>query len=107
MTALEISGTSDHVHLLLSLPSTLSIAKALQLIKGGSPYWVHKTFPEHARFAWQIKYGAFGVSASLLEKIRQYIRNQEKHHAKMTFQQEFLLLLKKHRIQFDERYLWE
>src|SRR5687767_12451568 len=107
MKALEIGGVQDHVHLLLSLPSTLSIAKAMQLIKGGSSKWVHETFREYRLFNWQVKYGAFGVSVSQLEKIAAYIKNQEEHHRRMTFQEEFLALLKKHRIVFDERYLWE
>jgi len=107
MKAIEIGGMPDHVHILLSLPSTISIAKAMQLIKGGSSKWVHDTFSEHRLFGWQVKYGAFGVSQSLLEKTIQYIRNQENHHRKMTFQEEFLALLKKHPIVYDERYLWE
>ncbi len=107
MKAIEIGGMPDHVHILLSLPSTLSIAKALQLIKGGSSKWVHDTFPAHRLFRWQIKYGAFGVSVSLLDKTIQYIKRQEDHHRKMTFQEEFLTLLRKHRIAYDERYLWE
>ena len=76
MKAIEIGGMPDHVHILLSLPSTLSIAKAIQLIKGGSSKWVHETFPEHRLFRWQVKYGAFGVSVSLLDKTIQYIKNQ-------------------------------
>jgi REP element-mobilizing transposase RayT len=107
MKAIEVGGMPDHVHILLSLPSTLSIAKALQLIKGGSSKWVHETFPEHRLFGWQVKYGAFGVSVSQLEKIIHYIKNQEEHHRKMTFQEEFLALLKKHRVEYDERYLWD
>ena len=107
MKALEIGGMPDHVHVLLSLPPTLSIAKGLQLIKGGSSKWVHDTFPKHRLFKWQIKYGAFAVSVSLLDKAIQYIKKQEEHHRKMTFQEEFLALLKKHRIAYDERYLWE
>ena len=107
MKALEVGGTTDHVHLLLSLPSTISIAKALQLIKGGSSKWVHETFPEHWLFGWQVKYGAFAVSVSLLDKTIQYIRSQEEQHRKMSFKEEFLALLKKHRIAYDERYLWE
>ena len=90
MKAIEIGGMPDHVHLLLSLPSTLSIAKALQLIKGGSSKWVHDTFPEHRLFGWQVKYGAFGVSVSQLDKIIQYIKGQPEHHRRMTFQEEFL-----------------
>ncbi len=107
MKAIEVGGMADHIHLLLSLPSTLSIAKALQLIKGGSSKWVHETFPQHRLFGWQVKYGAFGVSVSQLDKIIQYIKGQENHHRKMTFQEEFLALLKKHRVEYDERYLWD
>ena len=107
MKAIEVGGMPDHVHLLLSLPSTLSIAKALQLIKGGSSKWVHDTFPEHRLFGWQVKYGAFGVSVSQLDKIIQYIKGQPEHHRRMTFQEEFLALLKKHRVEYDERYLWD
>ena len=103
----EIGGVSDHVHVLLSLPSTLTIARAMQFLKGGSSKWVHETFPEHRLFGWQIKYGAFSVSVSQLERTIDYIRDQEEHHRRRTFQEEFLALLKKHRIEFDERYLWE
>jgi len=107
MKAIEIGGVADHVHVLLSLPSTLPISKALQLIKGGSSKWVHETFPAHRLFAWQEKYGAFSVSISQLDNIIRYIKCQEEHHRKMTFQEEFLTLLKKHRIEYDERYLWD
>lgn len=107
MRAIEVGGMPDHVHILLSLPSTLAIAKAMQLIKGGSSKWVHDTFPEHRLFAWQVKYGAFSVSVSQLEKTIGYIRGQAEHHRTRTFQEEFLALLKKHGIAFDERYLWE
>jgi REP-associated tyrosine transposase len=107
MKAIEIGGMEDHVHILLSLPSTLSIAKALQLIKGGSSKWVHETFPNHRMFGWQEKYGAFSVSVSQLDTIIQYIKDQKEHHRQMTFQDEFLALLKKHRIEYDERYLWD
>jgi putative transposase len=107
MTALEIGGVADHVHMLLSLPSTLPLAKALQLIKGGSSKWVHDTFPEHRLFGWQVKYGAFSVSVSQLDKTVDYIRKQEQHHRKRSFKEEFLALLRRHKIAYDERYLWE
>jgi REP element-mobilizing transposase RayT len=107
MKALEVGGVEDHVHILLSLPATMSIAKGLQLIKGGSSKWVHETFPEHRLFAWQEKYGAFSVSESRVESIIQYIKGQAVHHRKMTFQEEFVALLKKHSIEDDERYLWD
>lgn len=107
MKALEVGGVEDHIHILLSLPATIPIAKAMQLIKGGSSKWIHDTFPEHHAFAWQEKYGAFSVSVSQLDNIIRYIKGQAEHHQKMTFQEEFLALLKKHRIEYDERYLWE
>ena len=107
MTALEIGGMEDHVHLLLSLPATISVSKAMQLLKGGSSKWVHETFPEQWSFGWQEEYGAFTVSVSQLDKIVAYIRAQPEHHRKMTFQEEFLMLLKKHKVQYDERHLWK
>jgi REP element-mobilizing transposase RayT len=107
MKAIEIGGVPDHVHILLSLPSTLAIAKAMQLIKGGSSKWVHENFPEHWGFGWQVKYGAFSVSVSQLDKTIEYIQGQAEHHRKMTFQEEFLALLRKHRVIYDERYLWD
>jgi len=107
MKAVSIGGVQDHVHLLLSLPATMPIAKAMQLIKAGSSKWVHETFPDQSLFAWQTKYGAFSVSVSQVDKLIKYIENQEPHHRKMTFQDEFLTLLKKHNIEYDERYLWD
>jgi REP element-mobilizing transposase RayT len=107
MKAIEIGGVEDHVHILLSVPPTLSIAKAMQLIKGGSSKWVHETFPEHGLFGWQEKYGAFSVSESRVPSVVDYIKSQPEHHKRVTFQEEFVALLKKHRIDYDERYLWE
>ena len=107
MKAIEIGGVEDHVHILLSLPSTTAISKALQLMKGGSSKWIHETFPEHRLFRWQEEYGAFSVSVSQLDKTIEYIKGQDEHHRRMTFQEEFRALLKKHRIEYDERYLWK
>ena len=107
MKAVEIGGVADHVHLLLSLPATIPVSKAMQLIKGGSSKWVHETFPNQGLFSWQEEYGAFSVSVSQLDKTIAYIRDQPEHHRKLTFQEEFLMLLKKHRVEYDERYLWK
>jgi len=107
MKAVEVGGVADHVHMLLSLPATMPVSKALQLLKGGSSKWIHDTFPEQREFAWQTEYAAFSVSLSQLDKAVAYVRGQEAHHRKMTFQEEFLVLLKKHRIEYDERYLWK
>ncbi len=107
MKAIEIGGVEDHVHLLLSMPATIPVSKAMQLLKGGSSKWVHETLPGHRLFGWQEKYGAFSVSVSQLEKITKYIQTQAEHHRRKTFQEEFVTLLKKHRIEYDERYLWD
>jgi putative transposase len=107
MTPVIVGGVEDHVHILLSLPATMPVAKAMQLIKGGSSKWIHEEFPDQRLFAWQEKYGAFSVSVSQLDTIINYIKNQKEHHRRRSFQEEFLMLLKKHRIEFDERYLWD
>ena len=107
MKAIEVGGVADHVHILLSLPSVMPISKAaMQLVKGGSSKWIHETFPDQHPFAWQEEYGAFNVSVSQLDKTIQYIQGQEEHHRKTTFQKEFKVLLEKHRVEYDERYLW-
>lgn len=105
MKMLMAGGTEDHVHLLLSL-SFVPIPKALQLLKGGASKWIHDTFPGHKRFAWQEGYGAFSVSASQIHDTANYIQRQEEHHRKKTFKEEFLAFLKKHEIEYDERYTW-
>ena len=104
--ALAIGGTADHIHALLSLPSMMSFAKAVQLIKGGSSKWVHDTFPRHKKFEWQEGYGAFSVSASQAQKTIAYIKGQKEHHRTRTFQEEFRALLEKHGIAYESRYLF-
>ena len=104
---LKINGTADHVHMLLSLPATLPIADAMRIIKTNSSRWVHEQWPSRASFEWQTGYGAFTVSQSMNRPVTQYILNQEKHHRGITFQEEFLALLEKHEVEYDERYIWE
>ncbi len=106
MKALAVGGIDDHAHVLLSMPPTISIAKAIQLIKGASSKWIHDTFPEHRAFAWQEGYGAFSIGISRVDETMSYIRSQAEHHRKRTFQEEFLAFLKKHGLEYDERYLW-
>ena len=107
MKALGVGGMADHVHLLVSIPTTLSIAKGIQLIKGGSSIWIHTTFPEMRDFAWQEGYGAFSVSVSNLADTKVYIENQAEHHRGKSFQEEYLAFLKRHEIAYDEKYLWD
>lgn len=84
----------------------MPIAKAVQLIKGGSSKWVHDTFPARRAFAWQEGYGAFSVSVSHVSATVAYIQTQEEHHRRRTFEEEFLTFLRKHNIEFDEKFVW-
>ncbi len=106
MKALAIGGTFDHLHALLSLPSNMSFAKAVQLIKGGSSKWVHDRFPKYNKFEWQEGYGTFSVSASQVKRTIAYVENQKEHHRKRTFQEEFIKLLDKHRVDYDLLYVF-
>jgi REP element-mobilizing transposase RayT len=107
MKALAIGGVADHVHLLLSLPSTLCIAKAIQQIKGASSRWVHETFREYRLFGWQEGYGAFSIGISQVDRTIQYVRAQPEHHRTKTFQEELVAMLRRHGMQYDERHLWD
>jgi REP element-mobilizing transposase RayT len=100
MTAIAINGMSDHTHILFHLPPTIALATAIRLLKTNSSKWMNENEHEH-RFAWQVGYGAFSVSVSNTAIVAKYIRDQEKHHRKMTFEQEYRALLKKHGIDPD------
>src|SRR5215475_948865 len=106
MMALAINGTADHLHALLSLPGMMSFAKAVQLIKGGSSKWIHDTFGNQKKFAWKGGYGAFNVSVSQVPKTIAYINNQKEHHRRKTFEEEFIELLRRQRIEHDSRYIF-
>jgi len=96
MKALAIGGAADHVHVLLSLPATLSVAKAMQLLKGNSSKWIRETFPKMRSFAWQDGYGAFSVGISGVDATVAYIGNQMEHHRERSFREEFIAMLQKH-----------
>lgn len=91
-----IGGIENHIHIFVGLPATVTIAKAIQLIKGGSSKWIHDTFPEHHGFAWQKGYGGFSVGVSDMARTVRYIQRQAEHHRRMSFETEFLAFLKKH-----------
>lgn len=106
MKPLAIGGTADHLHALLSIPGMMSFAKAVQLIKGGSSKWVHDTFSEQRKFAWQEGYGAFSVSVSQTSETIAYINNQKEHHRRKSFEEEFIELLNRHAVDYDSRHVF-
>jgi REP element-mobilizing transposase RayT len=103
MKTLSIGGVTDHLHALLSVPSTLSVSKSVQLLKGNSSKWIHETFPEHRDFEWQEGYGAFSIGVSAIEDTIRYIQNQPEHHKKVTFQEELVIFLKKHGMNYEAK----
>lgn len=94
MKALTVGGMPDHVHVLLSLLPTMSIAKAIQLIKAGPSKWMHEQ--QGTRFEWQVGYGAFTIGVSHIPATVDYILNQDKHHAKKSFAEEWKMFLERH-----------
>lgn len=103
--ALIVGGTEDHVHVLLSLPATMPVAKAMQLVKGTSSHWMNETHTKG--FGWQEGYGAFTVGISQKPVTVAYIKNQAEHHRRHDFEEEFLVFLKKHGIDYDLKYVWD
>ena len=100
---LAVGGTEDHIHFLIQIPPTLAVAKAILAIKSNSSRWANE---EGHKFAWQQGYGAFSVSSSIVPTVIRYIQNQEAHHKKMSFDAEFLALLKKHGMEFDSKFVF-
>ena len=96
-------GTSNHVHLLLDLPPTMQLAQALQQLKGNSSHWLNE---EQSPFGWQQGYGAFAIGQSQRANLLAYIDNQEEHHRKRTFEQEFITLLEKYSMEYDTRFVF-
>ena len=107
MKALCIGGIADHVHLLLSMPATVSLAEAMHRIKGGTTTWIHSALPGMKNFAWQEGYGAFAVNESAVDETIAYIQNQAAHHRTVSFQEEFVAFLKANRVVYNEKYLWD
>lgn len=105
--AYAIDGTTDHVHMLISLPASIALSDAVRVIKTNSSGWAHDQGANHRTFAWQIGYGAFSVSQSNVPDVIKYIQSQEEHHRKISFKEEFIAFLQRHGIEYDERYIWE
>lgn len=99
---IAVNGMPDHIHLLVRYRADLAHSDLVRHVKTRSSRWFHETFAEQREFAWQNGYGGFTVSRSNVEAVESYIRLQKQHHERMDFQTEFLALLRKHGIEFDE-----
>ena len=102
-----INSVEDHVHLLFYLGRKVSVSVSVEEVKTSSSKWMKTQGNEWKGFAWQAGYGAFGVSESNVEAVRNYIANQAYHHRQKTFQEEYRAFLERHRIVIDERYVWD
>ena len=103
---LAINSMADHVHLLFRLSRTTTLAKAEEDTKKVSSRWIKSRPGQSARFAWQVGYGAFSVSASMVPAVTAYIEHQPEHHRQRTFKEELQMLFDRHGVVYDERYLW-
>src|SRR5262245_40052160 len=102
-----VETVADHAHLLFCLSKNHALSKVVEEVKKGSSRWIKTKGKRYANFHWQSGYGAFSVSQSNVARVRRYIADQEEHHRKRTFQDEFLAFLRRHAVEFDERYVWD
>jgi putative transposase len=105
--AYKIGGISDHIHLLVTLPRTLSISDLLEEIKKNSSKWIKTKSQKYADFAWQKGFGVFSVSTSRANAVVTYISNQKEHHQAQSFQDEYRQFLQLNSIPYDEKYVWD
>jgi REP element-mobilizing transposase RayT len=103
----RVGGVADHVHIVTTLPRTVSQAEFIEQIKKSSSKWIKALDPRYRRFFWQRGYSAFSVSPSQLDAVLQYVEEQPAHHRTRTFQEEYRELLRKQCVEFDERYVWD
>jgi REP element-mobilizing transposase RayT len=104
---LEINGMPDHIHILMKLKPTVSLSDLMRKLKANSSKWLNDKGRRGRPFGWQDGYAAFTVSESQAPRVRQYIRKQQEHHRRIDFKAELLGILERHRVEFDERYLWD
>ena len=101
-----INGIEDHVHILCVMSKNIALAKLIEEIKRHSSRWIKTRGSYYSKFAWQGGYGGFSVSSSLHDRTKRYIQNQEKHHQKMSFKNEYIMFLNEYGIDYNEKYLW-
>jgi len=102
-----IGGVEDHIHILCVLCKTLSVSDLVKGVKAPTSSWLKTTGMDMGGFQWQNGYGAFSVSQSSVRRVADYIKNQERHHKRMSFQDEFRELLAKYEVEYDEQYVWD
>jgi putative transposase len=102
-----INSVEDHVHILLELGRTLNVSRAVEDVKKSSSKWIKTQGAEFTEFAWQAGYGAFAVSESNVQAVRDYISDQWEHHRHKSFQEEYRAFLERHHVAYDERYVWD
>ena len=100
-------GVEDHIHLLVGMHQSQSIADCVRDVKSNSSSWIHDNYSNLLNFAWQTKYGAFSVSHSAINDVVTYIAKQKEHHKTVSYREEFIAFLKRHSMEFDERYVFE
>jgi putative transposase len=106
--AYRVGGVADHVHLALTLPRTLTQSDLVKELKTTSNHWLEKQDrATYSDFSWQRGYGLFSIGKSQLTDLVSYIEDQESHHAKRTFQDEFRVMLNKYGVEYDEAYVWD
>lgn len=105
--AVVIGGVEDHVHILMMLSKNHALKRVVEEVKKGSSIWIKQQLPHLPEFHWQTGYGAFSVSESNLSAVKAYIDRQAEHHRTLSFQDELREILRRHGIEFDERYLWD
>jgi len=103
---LAINGMPDHIHIFIGMRPTQSISDLMQDIKGSSSKWINEKKFLNRKFEWQEGYGAFSYSKSHVDSVINYIKNQEEHHKKESFREEYLKFLKAFEIEYDERYIF-
>ena len=104
---LAINGVADHIHIFIGMRPTQSISDLMQDVKGNSSKWINEKKFLKVKFEWQGGYGAFSYSKSHVQNVINYVKNQEKHHAKQTFREEYIEFLKKFDIDYDERHIFQ
>lgn len=105
-TVIKVGGYVDHVHILCMLSPKIALMKLIEEIKSHSSKWIKSKGEAYENFYWQEGYGAFSVKPSEVERVINYIANQHEHHGKKTFEDEYLKILERYRVDFDERYVW-